>query len=153
MTSDRATAGAGRNKLGLLIAAGVLAAIWLSSLALLALRTANPVTVNRAQLLEADAVVVATPQPVKKGHVASLRVERSLAGSDLPVTLDVGGIERERFSRAVPYLVPLRRTENGYVVTPAPTALNSEPLVYPATDEAVRVAEVILNTRTAKPYE
>lgn len=154
MTLDATARETGRTKLGLFIAAAVVAAIWLSLLAVLALRTANPVTVNRGQLLASDAVVVATPrQGRSRGRVVSLRIDKSLVGEDLPATLQVGGVEPGRFSDPGPYLVPLRRTENGFDVTPAPPALNRAPLVYPATAEVVRMAEVILATAAAKPYE
>lgn len=141
----------GRRRTGLLVAAAVLAAGWLGSLAVLALRTANPVTVNRAQLLSSDAVVIAEPGG-GSGWSVVLRVDSTLAG-DVPEEVRAGGVEPERFAAGGRFLVPLRETDAGFVVTPAPPALKGVPLVYPATDETVRAAKEILATASAKPYE
>jgi len=153
VTADE-SAKAGRGRLGLLIAAAALVAAWLSALALLAVRTANPVTLNRWQLLDSDAVVVATPQPIdgESRHV-SLSIERVLAGGALPDALRLGGVEATRFEKPGRYIVPLHETGHGFAVTPAPPALNGAPLVYPATAEAVRMAEEILATGEARPYD
>jgi hypothetical protein len=137
-----------------LVATAVLAAAWLGFLVFLATWTANPVTVNRAQLLLSDAVVVATPQPPKpQARSVSLRIEKVLAGKDVPEAFRVSGVEPARFSKAGRYLVPVRETGRGFIVTPAPINREGVPLVYPATEDALRVAEKILATAAAKPYE
>ncbi len=153
MTAD-GPAPAGRGRLGLLIFACGVATAWLAFLAFLAFRTANPVTLNRAQLLSSDAVVIASPLPGSgKSGINTLRVEKVLAGVGVPDAVRFGVVEPERFSQAGRYVVPLRESEGGYVVTPTPPALNGVPLVYPATEDAVRAAEEILKTASDRPYE
>lgn len=154
MTADGPPRKAGGGRLGLLIAAAVLAAAWIGFLVWLAVRTANPVTVNRAQLVTSDAVVIATVEPTQaSSRSVSLRIEKVLAGQLDEETLRVGGVEPGRFSAGGRFLVPLRETDHGFVVTLAPVTQEGVPLVYPATDDALRAAEKILATGTDKPYE
>lgn len=153
MTAER-PARPGRGGPGPLVAAASAAAAWLGFLALLAVRTANPVTVNRAQLLLSDAVVVATPQPPgSQGRSVPLRIEQVLAGEGVPGSLRLSGAKPDRFPPGGRYLVPLRETGRGFVVTPAPIDREGVPLVYPATPDAVQAAEKILATASVKPYE
>ena len=140
-----------RRSFWLLLAAAGATAVWFLFLLLTAIETANPVTVNRKQLLASDALVVAVPGPSSDGAV-SLTVERSLAGVRLDGPLEVGGIEPERFAGGGAFLVPLIRKRDGYLVTPAPAALNGTPLVYPANDETLRAAEAIVAARSPNPY-
>lgn len=154
MTADGPPRKTGRGRLGLLIAAAVLAATWIAFLVWLAVRTANPVTVNRAQLLMSDAVVIATVQPSgSSSRSVSLRIDKVLAGRLESETLRVGGVEPGRFSHGGRFLVPLRETDHVFVVTLAPVTQEGVPLVYPATDDALRAAEKILATGTDTPYQ
>lgn len=153
VTTD-APAGTVRPSRVWLLLAAAAAAAWFTFLVVLAVLTANPVTVDRDQLLssDADAVVVATPT-ASAARSVTLRVEKPLAGLNLPETLRVETDEPQRFESGRSYIVPVRRTADGYAVTPAPPALKHAPLVYPATDDALKAAEKILSTAAPDPYD
>ncbi|HEX6984376.1 MAG TPA: hypothetical protein VF170_03315 [Planctomycetaceae bacterium] len=172
MTTD-GPAGAGRRWRGPLLLAAALTACWLAALLLLAVTTANPVTVNREQLLASDAVVVAVSDlSSARDGVVPLRVERVLAGGGVPESIRLREAGTDRLKDGSRFLVPLKRTNGGYVVTPVPPlrlertsrgyAVARDPhpepeegaaFVYPATDDVLRVAERILATGTPRPYE
>jgi hypothetical protein len=143
--------GMSRTPRGLVWLAALVTAVWFAVLLVLAATTANPVTLNRQQLLASDVVVVAAADPgaAREGFV-SLRIEDRLAGREVPTRLRVGGIELRRLEGAERHLVPLRLTPGGWVVTPTPYG---QPLVYPATEETLRVAKEILTTGAPRPYE
>jgi hypothetical protein len=143
---------AGRPSRGWLLLAATAAAAWFAFLVALAVLTANPVTVDREQLLDSDAVVAATPT-ASAARSVTLRVEKTLAGLNVPDTLRAETDEPQRLTAGRRYIVPLRRTADGYAVTPAPRSLKYAPLVYPATDDALRAAEKILATAAPDPYD
>ena len=142
--------------------AAVCVLVWLAILVAMAVRTANPVTVNRAQLLESDALVVAVAEPSSgsAARTVTLRVERKIAGVAVPQTVVVPWPDPGRFSAGTAYLVPLRRTEDrtGFLVTPAPMPSDSKrpisdwEFIYPATPDVLRHVEAILETGVAQPY-
>ena len=128
---------------------------WIGALLFLAATTANPITVNREQLLSSDAVVVSVADDSAEVGMG-LFVEQILVvqpGVSIPSPLRVGGVEKERFEPGTRYVVPLKRDGQRWIVAPAPAAFDNEPLVYPGTRETVQVAEKILSTAAAKPYE
>ena len=149
----------------------IAASAWLVALLVLAIRTANPETLNRSQLLTADAVVIARPdEPRTSERAIPLVVERVLAGGELPshITVRVTDDNARYFGDSTPYLIPLRRAGANFVVAPVPT-LHRDPsargivmvpvetaeakgVFYAATDDTRQAAERILATGAQKPY-
>lgn len=146
---------ASKGRLRLAVAAAA-AVVWLAALLTLALLTANPVTVNRTQVLTAETVVVGTAEP--SAGAVRLRVETTLAGRPTGDEISVAGPGAERFDRGGRYVVPLRRRPDGdsyeVALTPRPNreVERGEPLVYPATPDVIRTVESIVADRAPKPY-
>lgn len=136
----------------LLLASGAVV-LWFGFLAVLTVTTANPVTVNRHQLLSSDSVVVGEFDVSSlRGSTATLRVHETLAGHEVASTLAVAGVERARIAGGGTYVIPLRGSGPDYRVTPAPAAFKEAPLVYPATDDVRRIVEEILIRQSPQPY-
>jgi hypothetical protein len=117
-------------------------AIWFVGLSLLALRTANPVTLNRRQILDADLIVEARVDNVAAGECHVTRVwPEALLGE----TIIIFGLSDLSVHAGATYLFPLRRDEGGaaYSVMPTPPP-DTQILVYPANDEARQQLETIL---------
>lgn len=143
---------------------------WLGSLLVLAVATANPVTVNRSQLLAADAVVVARADlTTLRNDTVAIDVDEVLSGRDLPPSLRIIDAETDRFHAGSQYLIPLQKTADGYAVAPVPKLqLKATPrglvlvpfedredrtaVFYPASADVLRAAERIVTTKTARPY-
>ena len=142
------TAGSG-SRTRLIVTAAVVG-LWFAALTTLALRTANPVTVNREQLLAAEAVVVGTLEaPPTAAGAASFRMRATLAGTGFDDKLDVAGVAGNRLAAGTDYVLPVRRSGTGYRLVPTPAGA---PLVYPATPETLKVVTDILRTDDPRPY-
>lgn len=135
----------------------VLVAGWLVALGILALQTANPVTLNRWQLLHSDVVLVGSVSKISANHVASVRVETVLANrrligrDDLPETLHLTkGIAHLEPGKT--YLLPLSRRESRLEITAAPLAADETWIAYPASPKVIEDAKRILAAQPAKPY-
>jgi hypothetical protein len=142
-------AGAG-GRLPFVIAA-LLVAGWVIFLAVLALLVANPVTINREQMLSSDAVIVA----VRDGGAEndeSVQVEKVLAGRGVPSHLRLPHFSESAAKGVSRFVIPLLRTRDSFEITPAPPALDGKRLVYPATPETVDAVTRILATGAARPY-
>lgn len=125
--------------------------IWFTFLVTLAVRTANPVTLNRRQIREADLIVEATIENAATGecHIVRSWPEALQLG---PVVTIVG-LADLAVRTGTAYLLPLERNERGagYRIAPTPPPL-SKPLIYPADDESRRQLEDILGEReTVEP--
>lgn len=127
------------------------AAACLLTIAVLAMLTANPVTINRAQLLDSDLVVVGRVTRISATGVGEVTIENVLRGVDVPETLRVAHLP-EVVRAGGRYLLPLRRRGTRFEITPAPAHAEKTWLVYPAREDVLRVAETLLETRTARPY-
>src|SRR5262245_44075916 len=98
-------------------------------LSLLSFFTANPVTLNRDQILESDDVLTAGVENPDTGNVLILRAwkqrvdEKSLSLSNLKSTEAVSGQT---------YLIPIRGTSDEWTVTRSKLP-QRVPLIYPAT--------------------
>lgn len=143
---------------------------WLAALLALVVTTANPVTVNRSQLLAADAVVVADADLGSvRGPTVMIQVEKTLAGRILPRTLRIVSEDVDRIEEGKPYLFPLSATRDGYAVAPVPQLrIQAGPhglvltpiedgdertaVFYPATEDVLQAAERILTTEAVRPY-
>ncbi len=135
-TSDRPTSRR------MLMAAFAIAAFWWLTICLLALRTANPMTLNRAQLMQAEYIVTATIVDKSAGVVDVLREwkfdaklgrisinnlekSRAQAGSEYLMPLSILADEQFKITRAVLSIrVTIRRGEkipfDGYVARVQP---------------------------------
>ena len=124
--------------------AAVIAILWPAALALLVLTTANPITLNRRQILEADAVVTAQVIDLESG---TCRIVKQWSGENLPHDLVVSKLTEAGIQPAGEWILPLVRSSDGWEVIPL--RLPSQPrLVYPATADAVRQLQEILDARS-----
>ncbi|MCG6155486.1 hypothetical protein [Rubinisphaera margarita] len=118
--------------------------VWLLILAGLSLWTANPVTVNREQLLLADAVIIAEiVEPTGEVKVSSILKGR--ADGDLQPESRVS-IHRagDHWNAGENRVLPLTRDANGnWTIAPAPLP-DTVHLDYPATDEVLEQVDEIL---------
>lgn len=124
-------------------AAAAIAVVWCAALAWLALATSNPVTLNRKQVLEADAVVAVQIQDRVAG---ACRVVRRWRGTAVPDEIVVHGLAETAARGDGEWILPLQQTGRGYEVQTSalPGQLR---LVYPATPEAVRQMEELVVER------
>ncbi len=124
-----------------LIAASVLAAAWGLTLALLALFTANPVVLNREQILGSQYVVTGTVAgDPSKGQVS---VEREWRKNALSGTITVENLAAAGARPGIAYVIPLSRPEDAFRVTETPFS-NGASLIYPATTDALEQLQAIL---------
>jgi hypothetical protein len=132
----------------LLIVAAAIAIIWGAFLIVMAWLTANPVTLNRDQILRADFVVTGTIESDPRGGEVS--VLREWKKNGLTGTIHLENLdEAPGARRGATYLMPLSHALTGYRVTEARLA-NSAALIYPATPEAIDQLEKILADRSGK---
>jgi len=124
-----------------LIAAGVLAALWVVALVILALLTANPVTLNREQILQSDLVVVGR---FDSQNPSRLIVDESWNRESDLAEIDVENHAATRARAGKSYIVPLTKTPAGRFRVTESLLPNSAPLVYPATDEAFEQLRALL---------
>jgi hypothetical protein len=110
--------------------------------------TANPVTLNRDQLLRADFVVTGKveSEPASVGEVS---VSREWKKNGLSGTIHIENLEDARVRQGGTYLLPLSHASTGYRITEARLA-NSAALVYPATPVAIEQLEKLLAERPDK---
>jgi hypothetical protein len=124
------------------LAAG-LVGLWLIALAVLSILTANPITLNRDQILESTDVVTAVVDDLPTGRV---RIEKSwkVAVDDKQLTLsnlrEVAPQLRQRL------LIPVTQTGKGWQITSSKLP-HGPPLVYPVTEESERQLRQLLKNR------
>lgn len=127
------------------LAAAVLAGLWIASLAILALATANPVTLNREQILHAPYLVTAKVISRRDGLVSVSREWKHGAG--LPKDKDTVKLENladAGVREGVEYVFPVRKRSDGTLVVYETRLPNGRPLAYPATDAALKAIETLL---------
>jgi hypothetical protein len=119
----------------LLRVALVVGLLWYSLLAYL-IATSNPATVNIRQIVESDAVVLASvdiDRKVNVDHVWRGDVENGPLDIAFPAGVSVPG----------DFFIPLRRNATGWEVTPARIG-DGVRLVYPASEAIVSQMEKLL---------
>jgi hypothetical protein len=126
----------------LLFVAAVLAVVWMVAILLLAHYTANPVTLNREQILESPFVVTGTVvgDPAS-GHVA---VEREWKKQALSGTIDVANLSATGAKTGLTYIIPLSKPDQSLQVTEAPNS-NGTALIYPAIPDALEQLKAIVD--------
>jgi hypothetical protein len=125
-----------------LIAAAVLVAVWMVALLVLAHYTANPVVLNREQILESPYVVTGTVI----GDVASgkISVDREWKRQALSGTISVANLKATGAKTGATYVIPLSKLDESIIVTEAPNS-NGSPLIYPATPAALEQLKAIVD--------
>jgi len=118
--------------------------VWICVLIGLALLSANPTVLNRAQILAAPLVVEAT---VAADDREQWQVSRSWPQAEVPRRILIKGLEPLRVDARQAFLIPVERTDPGeyrLVLSPKPFAA---PLIYPANPQTVSELEAILGER------
>jgi hypothetical protein len=132
---------------GLLLFAIAVTVIWCALLMVMAWLTANPVALNRDQILRADLVI--TGQVEGDPHAGEVSVVHEWKKNGLKGSIHVENLEDTGARAGETYLMPLAPAATGYRVTEARLA-NSAVLIYPATPAAVAQLEEILAPRDQK---
>lgn len=130
-----------------LLIALALGLTWLTGLAVLAWSTANPITLNQDQIQRSTRIVIGRLSDEQNSFVVE---DEWIANERFQSPVIVTNLEDTRLQPGERYIVPLQRDaartaqrdESAWEVTPSllPTR---EPLVYPATDEALKQLESI----------
>lgn len=126
-----------------LITATLVAACWWIFLVWLAIFTANPVTLNREQILRASYVVTGTL--VSNPPTAEVAIEREWKDHGLSGTILVNDLPAIARRPGLTYIIPLSRVGHGFHVTQMPPP-NKVPLIYPATSDSIGQLQAILGT-------
>lgn len=130
----------------MLLIAGGLATAWILGLLILAVTTANPVTLNRKQIERSPFVVTATREAADS---SILLVSKEWKHGRELGKISVINLHETGMPVGREFLVPLEfgLTNEGespqYAVTPT-TLPNEAPLIYPATPEAQSALEELL---------
>lgn len=124
------------------IAALAVTSLWIAALAVLALKTANPVTVNRVQIEDATAVLKGRVIDADKGLV-ELTPDWKPNGIDSPKELTIENLKEASAKSGQEYLIPVtRHSASEFSVTPT---RGRRVLVYPATPEVAAEVERLLD--------
>lgn len=117
-------------------------ALWLGGLVTLVVTTSNPVTLNVAQLRDADSVVVATLTDAAAGE---FELVDTIAGIEPPASFQVQGIADVSGPESNRWLLPLYLERDGnFSIVPVPYRDKELLLVYPATDDVVAEANALV---------
>ena len=112
-----------------------LALAWVAILSILAVTQANPVTLNRDQILRAEVIVSARIDDVAEG---ACTVEQQWKDGESLSAITVSNLHETAAGSGRTFILPLQRNPAGaFEVVAAP--LPDRPyLVYPATDEVLQ---------------
>ena len=116
------------------VLAASLVGLWVIGLGVLSLLTANPVTLNRDQILDATDVLTAVVEDVEVGRVG---VEKSWKNAVLDEQLTLINLRESKPASRQRLLIPVTLTGKGWQITRSKLP-REPPLVYPATEESER---------------
>ncbi len=134
------------NARGRLFFAAGFAGLWILGLIALAVLTANPVTLNREQILRSDYVVTARRET---GDSPLLIVQKEWKHAEDLDEVTIANLNEINMPPGREFLVPLERIgARRFLVTPT-TLPNHAPLIYPATPEAEAQLQEILDNHEA----
>jgi hypothetical protein len=136
-----------RRSRGPLIFAIILSVAWIVTLIVMAWLTANPVVLNRDQILRADDVI--TGKVDSDPRLGEVSVVREWKKQGHKATIHVENLEEAGARKGETYLMPLAPAATGYRVAEARLA-NSAVLIYPATPPAIEQLEAILGDQAQK---
>ena len=111
-----------------------LTAVWIVGLGVLSLLTANPVTLNRDQILDSVDVLTAVVEDPRAGRI---RIEKSWKGFVEQEQLDLENLSELKVSANERLLIPVIRAARHWQVTQSKLP-GYPPLIYPVTDESER---------------
>ncbi len=120
----------------------IVALFWLLALAILAVWTGNPVTLNRMQILESDAVLKVTVEDWSAGR---MHVNKCWKQPITEEQIQITELPRDSQPTGTLLLIPVTRQRGEWLVTPSRLP-NGLPLVYPATPESERQVQSLLDT-------
>jgi hypothetical protein len=123
------------------IIAVLIAIAWCAVLAILVLLSANPVTLNRRQIFDADALVAAQVLDPQSG---ACRVTRQWNDDPLPEQIVVERLHDTAVTEEGEWILPLQVRGDRLEIVPSLLPSGAR-LVYPATPDAVRQLEAILD--------
>jgi hypothetical protein len=121
-----------------------LALAWIAVLATLAITAANPLIVNRKQVLEADEVGLVVVARIVDWDAGECRVEKQWTPGPPVDAITVTNLNETRAEQGETFVLALEYRAGGtYVVIPAPPS-GGPLLVYPATPDVVsQVAKIL----------
>lgn len=123
--------------------AAAFAGLWMIGLAVLSLRTSNPVTLNRDQILAATDVLTAVVEDAEAGQV---RVDKSWKDVVHEDHLRLSNLHELRVSHSERLLIPITGSRRDWQVAPSKLPPNGPPIVYPVTPESERQLRHLLRT-------
>jgi len=123
------------------LAAGLIV-LWMIGLGLLSYWTANPVTLNRDQVLEATDVLTAVVEDVALGRVG---VEKSWKNAVRNEQLTLSNLRETKPVSRQRLIIPVTLTSRGWQITPSKLP-RKPPFIYPATAESERQLRHLLKT-------
>lgn len=119
--------------------------LWLGGLVALVITSSNPVTVNVAQLLEADSIVVAD---LTNPDTGEFELEAKIFGEDMPDQFRVLQFEEIIPVEGNRWLMALHQERAGnYSVVPVPYRDRELLLVYPGDEATIAQARQALDIR------
>lgn len=124
------------------VLAASLAGLWVIGVGVLSLLTANPVTLNRDQVLESTDVLTAVVEDIPSGQV---RVEKSWKNAVHDEQLTLSNLRETKPTSQQHLLIPVSLGRQGWQVTPLKLP-HEPPLVYPVTEESERQLRHLLKT-------
>ncbi len=136
-----------RPSLGPLLFAVAVTVIWCGILTAMAWRTANPIALNRDQILRADLVI--TGKVEGNPHAGEVSVIREWKKNGLKGSIHVENLDDTPARAGETYVMPLAPAATGYRVAPAHMD-SVAVLIYPATPAALAQLEEILAVRDEK---
>lgn len=116
------------------ILAASLVGLWVIGLGTLSLLTANPVTLNRDQILGSTDVLTAVVEDARTGQI---RVEKSWKNTVRDEQLTLLNLRETRPASRQRLLIPVTLGRQGWQVTPSKLP-HEPPLIYPVTEESER---------------
>jgi len=129
--------------------AGIVLAVWVLSLAVMAVISANPVTLNRDQIAHSSFLVTAKVIDRSLGTVDILKEwRRRAAVPSQSVTLS--NLDQTGVRNGETYLMPLSKRPDGTLMVTETRMANGRPLVYPDGDESRKLLTDLLSELAAE---
>lgn len=125
------------------VLAASFAGLWVLGLGILSYLTANPITLNRDQILEATDVLTAVVDDAKDGHV---RIEKSWKGKVFDERLTLSNLDETNPVANQRLLIPVTFARPNWLVTSSKLP-REPPLVYPVNEESERQLRHLLKNR------
>ena len=122
----------------------LIVALWWLFLGGMALFTANPVTLNREQIIRAEIVVTATVVDPVNG---TIHVEKSWKSDRQFETITLRNLKESKAKAGVSYIIPVTESRAGRYHVTTTRLPNNPPLIYPNTPESKEQLQSILEKK------